>query len=319
MPTPESAISTTIEPSCARMLDMTTCESGGEKFVALSSSSASRWMTSLVARPTTVACGGACTTIRWYCSISETAARSTSTSGTGATFRLARSVPASTSRFSLLRRIRVARWSSWKRLDSWSGSCSLLSSCSISCSWRSTSAWLRRDRFTNMLLTLLCSAAWSAASLRACPCTVSKARATCPTSSRVCSGTGSTVTSGTRARAHALHRLRQPPLRDVQGRGAQNPQRAGQRSDHQHDDRDGEQQAEHEDHGVDPGEVARPVLRGVTGGDQRRADLRLRLVQDRGDCATASSQPGGDRDRARRGRVEDGRLDRVALGVRRAR
>ena len=167
MPTPESAISTTIEPSCARMLDMTTCESGGEKFVALSSSSASRWMTSLVARPTTVACGGACTTIRWYCSISETAARSTSTSGTGATFRLARSVPASTSRFSLLRRMRVARWSSWKRLDSWSASCSLLSSCSISCSWRSTSAWLRRDRFTNMLLTLLCSAAWSAASLRA--------------------------------------------------------------------------------------------------------------------------------------------------------
>ena len=29
IPTPESAISTTIEPSCARRLDMTTCESGG--------------------------------------------------------------------------------------------------------------------------------------------------------------------------------------------------------------------------------------------------------------------------------------------------
>jgi hypothetical protein len=65
MPTPLSAISTRIEPSGVRMLDMKTCDSGGEKLVALSSSSASRWTMSLVARPMIVACGGACTTTRW--------------------------------------------------------------------------------------------------------------------------------------------------------------------------------------------------------------------------------------------------------------
>ena len=66
MPTPRSAISTTIDPSVARAVLMTTCESGGEKLVALSSSSASRWTTSDAARPATVAVGGVCTTTRWY-------------------------------------------------------------------------------------------------------------------------------------------------------------------------------------------------------------------------------------------------------------
>ncbi len=83
MPTPRSAISTTIDPSAVRVVLMTTCESGGEKLVALSSSSASRWTRSDAARPATVAVGGVCTTIRWYCSTSDTAARSTSTIGTG--------------------------------------------------------------------------------------------------------------------------------------------------------------------------------------------------------------------------------------------
>ena len=186
----------TIAPSGDRVVLMTTWDSGGENAVALSSSSASRWTRSEPARPAMDAAGGACTTTRWYCSTSDTAARRTSTTGTGAMLRLARSVPARTSRFSLLRRMRVARWSSWNRLDSWSASCSLLSSASMSCSWRSTRAWLRRERLMNMALTLACSAACSAASRTACPWTASNARATWPTSSRVPIGTGSTATSG---------------------------------------------------------------------------------------------------------------------------
>ena len=76
-------------------------------------------------------------------------------SGTGSGRRPARCrPPASTSRFSSLRRMRVARWSSRNSLASWSGSSSPRSIASSSLSCRSTSVWLRRARLTNIALTL---------------------------------------------------------------------------------------------------------------------------------------------------------------------
>ena len=129
---------------------------------------------------------------RSYCSISDTAARSTSTSATGWFHRRDTSWPASTSRFSELRRIRVARWSIWNRLDSRSGSCSPCSRSSISRICRSTSDWLRRDRFTNIALTFPRSAASLAASRSASRWTWSKARATSPISSEESTSMGST-------------------------------------------------------------------------------------------------------------------------------
>ena len=98
-----------------RRLLNTTGVSGGEKFVALSSSSARMWTRSPITWPTRVASGAASSRIRWSCSTSDIAARSTSPSGAGDVLGLAASVPARTSRFWLLRRMRTARWSSWTR------------------------------------------------------------------------------------------------------------------------------------------------------------------------------------------------------------
>ena len=139
--------------------------------------------------------GGWPTSIRAYCSTSETAAPTRSPMGTGWLIRLARPLPESTSRLSLLRRIRVARWSSSNRLASWSGSCSSRSSRSIRDSWRSTRTWLRRARLTKIALTLSRNTACSAASRTAWPCTTSNERATSPISSAVNTGTGSTASS----------------------------------------------------------------------------------------------------------------------------
>ena len=75
------------------------------------------------------------------------------------------SSPDSTSSDSALRRIRVARWSSWKRSDSASGSRSRCSSSAISDSWRFSSDWFRRARFTSRS-DIACrwrASAWAAA------------------------------------------------------------------------------------------------------------------------------------------------------------
>ncbi len=88
--------------------------------------------------------------------------------------------------------MRVARWSIWNKLPSRSGSCSPCSSSSISLICRSTRDWLRRDRFTNIALTLPRSAASLAASRSASRCTWSKARATSPISSKESTSIGST-------------------------------------------------------------------------------------------------------------------------------
>ena len=144
--------------------------------MAFSSSSASRWTRSLTTRPATSVAGTEVSSMRSYCSTSEAAARSTSTSGTGRVHRRPGSSPARTSRFSPLRRIRVARWSSLKSEDSWSGSASRDSSSEISESWRWMRPWLRRERLVNIALTLPRSSACSAASRTASRCTSSKAR-----------------------------------------------------------------------------------------------------------------------------------------------
>src|SRR6185312_2550922 len=139
MPTPWSVMSSSTPPLLRRCPDTYTWVSSGENAVAFSTISAARCTTSLTAWPTTTIPGWTLSTTRSYCSISEMAARSTSTSGTGWLHRLVTSWPARTSRFSELRRMRVARWSSWNRLDSRPASCSLCSRESISESWRSIS------------------------------------------------------------------------------------------------------------------------------------------------------------------------------------
>ncbi len=163
--------------------------------MAFSSSSASRWTRSLTTRPATSADGTAASSMRSYCSTSEAAARSTSTSGTGRVQRRPGSSPARTRRFSPLRRIRVARWSSLKRLASWSGSASRLSSSEMSDSWRWMRPWLRRERLVNIALMLPRRRACSAARRTASLCTMSKAWATWPISSAESTPTGSTATS----------------------------------------------------------------------------------------------------------------------------
>ena len=88
--------------------------------------------------------------------------------------------------------MRVARWSSLNRFASWSGSCSPVSSSSISLSWRSTRPCDRRERLTNMSLTLRRRPACSLASSTARWCSWSKVLATSPISSRESIPMGST-------------------------------------------------------------------------------------------------------------------------------
>lgn len=133
--------------------------------------------------------------MRSYCSTSDAAARSTSTSGTGRVHRRPGSSPARTRRFSPLRRMRVARWSSLKSEDSWSGSASRDSSSEMSESWRWMRPCERRERLVNIALTLPRRRACSAARRTASRCTSSKAAATWPISSRVCRPTDSTDVS----------------------------------------------------------------------------------------------------------------------------
>ncbi len=77
---------------------------------------------SAAACPETMIPGWTVSATRPYCSISAEAARATSPSGTGSLHLRTGSSPASTSRFSELRRIRVTRWSMEKRWESCSES-----------------------------------------------------------------------------------------------------------------------------------------------------------------------------------------------------
>ncbi len=120
--------------------------------MAFSMTSASRCTTSDTADPPTETPCWMFSDTRLYCSISEIAARATSVSGTGSLRLSAGSCPASSSRFSELRRIRVTRWSIANRLDSRLGSSSFCSRESIIRTSRSISDWLRLERLTNIAL-----------------------------------------------------------------------------------------------------------------------------------------------------------------------
>ncbi len=96
-------------PSSAVSPDTMTCVVLGENVVAFSSSSASRCTVSAAALPLTDTPCSTSRTTRSYCSISETAARSTSTRVTGAVSWCGVPFPAMARALSVLRRIRVAR------------------------------------------------------------------------------------------------------------------------------------------------------------------------------------------------------------------
>ena len=91
-----------------------------------------------------------------------------------------------------MRRIRVARWSIWNKFASRSLSCSPCSRSSISRICRSTNDCDRRDKLTNIALTLPRSAASFDASRTASRCTWSNARATSPISSVESTSIGAT-------------------------------------------------------------------------------------------------------------------------------
>jgi len=109
MPTPRSLISSNTPPEFSKCPDTATGVSAAENDVAFSTSSASKCTTSLTACPRTAIPGCTFKLTRSNCSISDTAARSTSTKPTACVHRRLTSCPANTSKFSLLRRIRVAK------------------------------------------------------------------------------------------------------------------------------------------------------------------------------------------------------------------
>ncbi len=183
MPTPLSLTSISTPPLVRAWAVTCTGVSLAEKVVAFSSTSASRCTTSETACPVSAMPGGVFSATRLYCSISDTAARATSASGTGSLHLRDLSCPASRSRFSELRRMRVTRWSIANRLDSRSGSPSFCSRESIIRTRRSIRDWLRRDRLTNIALKLFRSMASLLASRTASEWTWSNARATWPISS----------------------------------------------------------------------------------------------------------------------------------------
>ena len=127
----------------------------GENEVAFSTSSATRCTTSLTAWPTTRDAGldVAARPARTARPRTPPPAARRPAGPAGSTAARPRGPPR-TSRFSQLRRMRVARWSSRNRLPSRSASCSPCSRSSISEICRSTRDWLRRDRLTNIALTL---------------------------------------------------------------------------------------------------------------------------------------------------------------------
>ena len=170
-PMPLSLISISTPPLDSSCIATRTWVSLGEKIVAFSISSASRCATSETATPTTAMPIGMFSAIRLYCSISEIAARATSASATGSDHLRGFSCPASSSRFSELRRMRVTRWSIENRWPRRSGSASSCSRLSIIRASRSISDWERRDRLTNIALKVERSSACSPASRTASACT----------------------------------------------------------------------------------------------------------------------------------------------------
>ncbi len=166
MPMPSSCTESITSPVSSSQPESWTLESGGEKAVAFSRSSATRWLRSSAANPAIWACGGRDWMVtRSYRSISLTAARNTSTSGIGPGCPCPCSAPARTSMFSLWRRMTVAMWSSLNSVPSRSGSCSRSSRDSMTPSWRSTRPRVRSERLTKVWWTVFFSfSSWAARS-----------------------------------------------------------------------------------------------------------------------------------------------------------
>ena len=194
--------------------------------------------------------------MRWYSSTSETAARMASETEIEREPPRRVDVPASTSRESLLRRIRAARWSRRNRLCSRCGSSSSRSRCSMRVSCWSISEVLRRDSVSNMWLTWTRSRAWSPASERACWWRSSTARASWPISSEVCTGIGSNGGGSSPSRMPA-NRLGELVPGDVEGAPAHGAERHEQGAQQRQDDGQGED--ERADDEADVEERAGPV------------------------------------------------------------
>ena len=217
--------------------------------MAFSSSSASRWATVSAWRPETSGSSDIDRSIRSNASISPTAVRMTSDSGSGRRRRRVESMPARTSRLSALRRIRVARWSSLKRLSRTSGSSSRASIVSSCESWRPSSTWLRRATLTNISAMLARSAACSLATCTVTSLTVLNASASRPISSRGLDrdrldDDAGALTGG----LHPLDHLRQL-VADLAGGDGEAAQRAG----------DAAGQADGQQEGEDRGRGRRPT------------------------------------------------------------
>ena len=145
MPRPRSSTSTTT-PLATRSALTVTSVLAGEFVVAFSISSASRWITSATADPITASPDRVITLTLVKSSTSATAARSTSTTGTGWFQPRPGASPDRMIRPSACRRMRVVRWSSWNSSSSVPGSVELRSIWSSSASWRCSRVWLRQAR-----------------------------------------------------------------------------------------------------------------------------------------------------------------------------
>ncbi len=137
---PSSSIRTSTLPASVRWALTRTGVFGGEDFVALSSSSAISRLRSSLAKPTTSSDTIRPMLTRAYWSIDDIVPHTRSTSEVVSVAVSVASRPASTRRFSALRRSRVARWSSRHSSPSRSVSSSLAS---ISSSWESRSSSAR--------------------------------------------------------------------------------------------------------------------------------------------------------------------------------
>ncbi len=111
-PMPSSSMRISTLPESVRYALTRTDVSGGDCFAALSSSSASSRLRSSAAMPTTPSVSTRPIETREYPSMDDMAARITSTSEADSDSVSLASRPASTRRFSALRRRRAARWSS---------------------------------------------------------------------------------------------------------------------------------------------------------------------------------------------------------------
>ncbi len=182
MPSPRSSISTArpLATSAARTV---TGLGAGEYTVALSISSASRWITSATEGGASDTSSSVYTSTRWYSATSPTALRRMSISATGSLqVRPGRS-PLTMTRFSSYRRSWLATESRSYRPLRTSGSVCLRSSASSLLSWRLTRFWLCRAMPRMIFWKPRRVSASSTAVWTAVRCAVLNACATCPSSS----------------------------------------------------------------------------------------------------------------------------------------